>query len=110
LAELGDTIALIAGVPIELVKKVSGHQSVTVLLAHYFKPGRDDLRRVLPEKMPRMFLVGSAASPRVDAVKRTFADRLKTMTAENWTMIRDELIAELDGECGSKGREVVLLK
>lgn len=104
------TIALIAGVPIELVKKVTGHQSVTVLLAHYFKPGRDDLRRVLQEKMPRMFLVGSAASPRVDVVKRTLVDRLKTMTAENWMVIRDELIAEFDGETDSKGGEIVLVK
>jgi len=104
------TLALVAGVPVELVRKVTGHQSVSVLLNHYFKPGREDLRRVLQEKMPKMFSVGRDKLAVVDPVKAALADRLKAMSAENWATIRNELLAEIDGATDSKAAEIVLLK
>lgn len=64
----------------------------------------------MQEKTPRMFSVGSAASPEADVVKRTLVDRLKVMTAENWTTIRDELIAEIDGQAATGGSDFLLLK
>lgn len=99
------TLALVADVPVELVRKVTGHQSVSVLLNHYFKPGREDLRRILEEKMPKMFAVGrgSEGGPVADIVT-SFSERLKTMTVENWTTIRDKLLKEIahqqKKECG----------
>ena len=60
--------------------------------------------------MPRMFSVGSAATPEVDVVKRSLVDRLKAMTAENWTTIRDELVIEIGGQAESKDSDVLLLK
>jgi integrase len=53
------TIALSAGVPIETARLVTGHESVNVVLRHYFKPGREALRTVLLEKMPTVLTGGS---------------------------------------------------
>jgi integrase len=38
------TRALSAGVPTELVRRVSGHSGVEVVLKHYFQPGRAELK------------------------------------------------------------------
>ena len=40
------TLALTAGVPLELVQRVTGHKTVDVVLKHYFQPGREDRTRV----------------------------------------------------------------
>ncbi len=50
------TIALAAGVPLEIVQRVTGHKTVDVVLKHYFRPGRDDFRRTLENAMPRLFM------------------------------------------------------
>lgn len=50
------TIALAAGVPLEIVQRVTGHKTVDVVLKHYFRPGREDFRRTLENAMPRLFL------------------------------------------------------
>jgi hypothetical protein len=52
------TLALTSGMPLEMVKKVTGHRTTEIVLKHYFKPGREDLRRVLLEKMPRVVTHG----------------------------------------------------
>ncbi|MES1166589.1 MAG: hypothetical protein ABUL68_01165 [Pseudomonadota bacterium] len=83
---------------------------MSILLNHYFKPDRDDLRRVLQEKMPKMFSVGRAKLAAVDPIKCALVDRLKAMSAENWTAIRDELLAEIEGHAASKAAEIILLK
>lgn len=41
------TEALSAGVPMEAVRRVTGHQTVDVVVRHYFRPGREDLRKSL---------------------------------------------------------------
>ena len=46
------TLALSAGVPIEVARLVTGHQTVDVVLRHYFKPRREHLRAVLGDKLP----------------------------------------------------------
>lgn len=46
------TLALSAGVPVELVRRVTGHGTVEVILRHYFKPGREQFRAVLAGAMP----------------------------------------------------------
>lgn len=53
------TLALSSGMPLEMVKKVTGHKTAEIVLKHYFKPGREELRRVLEEKMPRVVTHGS---------------------------------------------------
>jgi integrase len=48
------TLALAAGVPLELVQRVTGHRTVAVVLKHYFRPGREDFRQHLLKAMPSM--------------------------------------------------------
>ncbi len=48
------TLALAAGVPLELVKRVTGHRTVEIVLEHYFRPGRDDFKQRILEAMPRL--------------------------------------------------------
>jgi hypothetical protein len=48
------TLALSSGVPIEVCKLVTGHQTTEIVLRHYFKPNRDHLRSVLGDKLPEV--------------------------------------------------------
>jgi integrase len=105
------TLALVAGVPVELVTKVTGHKSVDVLLESYFRPGREDFRRVLEDKMAKVFALGSPKPTLVaNPVTPTISMRLKEMTVENWKSIRDELVAGLESPTPVKVDNVLLLK
>ena len=53
------TLALTAGVPLELVQKVTGHKTTDIVLKHYFQPGREDFRQTLQSAMPRLLTVGT---------------------------------------------------
>lgn len=46
------TLALTAGVPMELVRRVTGHATVDVVLKHYFRPGREDFKAALQGALP----------------------------------------------------------
>ena len=48
------TLALSSGVPMEVVKLVTGHKTVEVVLRHYFKPGREQMRLALQDKLPEV--------------------------------------------------------
>ncbi len=52
------TMALSAGVPMELVRRVTGHSTVDVVLKHYFRPGREAFRDALETAMPKMLTGG----------------------------------------------------
>jgi hypothetical protein len=52
------TMALSAGVPMELVRRVTGHSTVDVVLKHYFRPGREAFKLALETAMPKMLTGG----------------------------------------------------
>lgn len=52
------TLALTAGVPLELVQKVTGHKTTDIVLKHYFQPGREDFRKALESAMPKLLTNG----------------------------------------------------
>ncbi|MCZ7636840.1 MAG: hypothetical protein M5U12_12825 [Verrucomicrobia bacterium] len=56
------TLALAAGVPLELVQRVTGHRTVEVVMKHYFRPGREDFRAAIFKAMPKMFADGGEQS------------------------------------------------
>lgn len=56
------SIALSAGVPMELVRRVTGHATVDVVLRHYFRPGREDFKAALLGALPEV-LTGRAKAP-----------------------------------------------
>lgn len=87
------TLALSAGVPLEIVQRVTGHRTASIVMKHYFQPGRDEFRRTLAGKMPALLVGGEAIKPVAKPVDvRT---RLLEMKPENWTEIREEILAKL---------------
>jgi len=87
------TLALNAGVPLELVQKVTGHRTAHIVRKHYFQPGREDFRRVLTEKLPKL-IVGGAETPRIGPAEVRIL--LEAMSRKSWENIRDELVARLE--------------
>lgn len=57
------TLALSAGVPMEVCRLVTGHKTVEIVLRHYFKPGREHLRAVLGDKLPSVLTGNGAPTP-----------------------------------------------
>ncbi|MDD4757278.1 MAG: hypothetical protein PHG29_14470, partial [Prolixibacteraceae bacterium] len=66
------TLALAAGVPVELCKLVTGHQTVAVVMKHYFQPQAAHLRTVLGDKLPGV-LTGNGAAPKQIGASGTVA-------------------------------------
>ena len=78
------TLALSAGVPVELVRRVTGHATVEVVLKHYFHPGRDALRTALANAMPKVLTVGRGAptiAPQPPPVEAAHPDDLVALAA-----------------------------
>ena len=46
-------LALTAGVPLQLVQKVTGHRTTEIVLKNYFQPGQEDFRWALAAAMPK---------------------------------------------------------
>ena len=85
------TLALAAGVPLELVQRVTGHRTVTVVLKHYFRPGREDLRQHLLKGMPRMLAHHTQAS-----LKEEITQIVHSMDKGNWSISRQRLLELID--------------
>jgi integrase len=73
------TLALTAGVPLELVQKVTGHKTTDIVLKHYFQPGREDFRRALQSAMPKL-LTNGQQSPKDEM--RAIVERMTAKTAK----------------------------
>src|SRR5690606_9614738 len=61
------------------------------LLKHYFKPGREEMRRILTEKMPQLFSRTDAANAedekKAPATSLGIKALIESMTAENWAEV-----------------------
>jgi len=73
------TLALAAGVPLELVQRVTGHRTVEVVMKHYFRPGREDFREAIFKAMPKM-LSDRAVKPASEQILEILAG----MNAKTW--------------------------
>lgn len=60
------TLALTAGVPMELVRRVTGHATADIVLRHYFQPGKAAFKDALVSAMPEV-LTGRAAPRQITA-------------------------------------------
>ena len=85
------TMALAAGVPLEIVRRVTGHRTAEVVMENYFRPGRDHFRQVLSANMPKA-LVGNGG---IGTEQSRLRDRLKKMDAKNWKKIKAELLKDV---------------
>ena len=86
------TVALAAGVPLELVQRVTGHRTVEVVMKHYFRPGREDFRAAILKAMPKMLADGRAQT----SVKDQVLAILEGMTSETWGRDRTEAMRLLN--------------
>ena len=87
----------------ELVRRVTGHATVDVVLKHYFRPGRADFRKALESRMPALLVGGtmeSNGSASDDHVLDQVHDLLKKQTATNWEAKRDEALSTLSSATG----------
>lgn len=91
------TVALTAGVPLEIVQRVTGHRTTDIVLKHYFQPGKEDFRRTLAGKLPA--LLGERSNPSSPTPEAFNVDELRAklaaMEASTWRHIRDELLERL---------------
>ena len=97
------TIALHSGIPLELIKKITGNVVGSVLENHYYRPEMEELGKMLREKMPAA-LVGEVASTAMEGepapkslqaflvLVRSQAEVLKP---ENALIVRATLLDEL---------------
>ncbi|MCL4180951.1 MAG: tyrosine-type recombinase/integrase [Verrucomicrobia bacterium] len=74
------TLALAAGVPLELVQRVTGHRTVEVVMKHYFRPGRQDFRQAILKAMPKML----ADHPSLVSPREQMLAILDQMSAKTW--------------------------
>ncbi len=81
----------LAGVPLELLQRVTGHRTTAVVLKHYFRPGREDFRAVLAQAMPRMLGHGST-----QPTKEQMKELLQKMTVLTWSADRKRLLELID--------------
>ncbi len=86
------TLALTAGVPLEIVRKVTGHRTAEIVMKHYFQPGRDEFRRTLAGKLPAL-LGGPAEDKQLDLEE--LREKLQAMKPQTWKKIRAELFGRL---------------
>jgi integrase len=84
------TLALTAGVPVELVKAVTGHTLTETVIAHYFHPNQEQMRTALQAAMPRLLMNG--APSRDDQIREI----LKNSTGKSWKQDIAKVLSMLD--------------
>lgn len=82
------TLALAAGVPLELVQRVTGHQTVEVVVKHYFRPGREDFRAAIMKAMPRMLAEQPKRSVREEMLGILRGTSARTWLADSHRLLR----------------------
>ena len=104
------TLALTAGVPLELVQKVTGHKTTDIVLKHYFQPGREAFRSALNAAMPKLLMSGSAGGPpsekqNVETLKpaveqpdKAILAILERSTAKTWKQDQARVLEMLKGK------------
>lgn len=103
------TIALTAGVPLEIVQKVTGHRTTGIVLKHYFQPGREEFRRTLAGRLPA--LLGDRSAQPAEAFNLgELRAKLVAMEDSTWRHIRDELLGRLPAEKNVTPPQPALLK
>ena len=103
--------AIRAGIKIETLKKILGSREVDIILKHYFRLNKELMREEFTSKAPAYALNKAKGSPALppstDAPRmmpplsqaealRVFAGKISTLTPENASTLRDELLKIFD--------------
>ena len=99
------TLALTAGVPLELVQKVTGHKTTDIVLKHYFQPGREAFRSALNAAMPKLLMSGAdgervkpeTLKPVVEKQDKEILAILERSTAKTWKQDQARVLEMLKG-------------
>lgn len=75
------TFALSAGVPVELVRRVTGHATTEIVLQNYFRPGREHFRAALIKALPEILTGGIPAKVKPAEEIAALAGKLANGTA-----------------------------
>jgi integrase len=86
------TLALTAGIPIELVQRVTGHRTAQIVEKHYFQPDAEDFRNALTGKLPAI-MAGGGAKPMLS--REELRAKIESQNAKNWAEVRRELLESL---------------
>lgn len=90
------TLALAAGVPLELVQKVTGHKTTDIVLKHYFQPGREEFRQALETAMPKLLTSGQERvghrKRRLLRPKDKMREVMDRMTPKSWRKDKAHLL------------------
>ncbi|WP_334319327.1 site-specific integrase [Termitidicoccus mucosus] len=89
------TLALTAGVPLEIVQKVTGHRTASIVMTHYFQPGREEFRKTLSGKLPEAISGQSEKPAPVVISLDEIRAELLAMKLKTWKTIRDGLVAKI---------------
>jgi hypothetical protein len=95
------TLALTAGVPLELVQKVTGHRTTDIVLKHYFQPGREAFREALQKAMPALLTNGEKGKAEIEKAEsgnerdQEMRGIVAKMTAKTWRRDRKVLLRML---------------
>lgn len=91
------TLALTSGVDLELVKMVTGHKTVEIVLKHYFQPGREYFKHSLRSKMPGL-LMNRENAETSDSRKRilTLIELALGLEAESNAALKHKLLVGLN--------------
>lgn len=87
------TFALAAGVPMELVRRVTGHATVEVVLKHYFRPDREQFRTALVNAMPDLLALNDSSKSTLEDELVELAMKLKNGIATEEDRRRIRLLA-----------------
>jgi hypothetical protein len=84
------TLALANGVPMEILRKVTGHHTAEIVLKHYDRRGREDMKKAIGAAMPKA-IAGAVekreAPEELVTVPPELAPLLAKATAADWEKI-----------------------
>lgn len=89
------TSALAAGLSMELVRRVTGHAAVDVVLKHYFRPGRAQFKEAIEKVMPALLPEPEAAHKAERMIAASELGRIAKMLPEG--KARRELLRLAEG-------------
>lgn len=92
------TLALMQGLPLELVQTVTGHATAEIVMQHYFKPHREQLKTALQKCMPALLTSSHTATTPAINPDRTIEEAvrlLETAKAKNWKAVIEETLGIL---------------
>ena len=86
------TLALMQGMPLELVQTVTGHATAEIVMQHYFKPQREQLKTAMQKCLPE--LLTSSTQPFTPAERA--AQIIRSMDDANWRKKAEEALHVLN--------------